>query len=80
MVLHPKPDWRPLLLGCPYLELRPRIAYKPYELELPNQFGLSTAYDLYWYGGVDAPCLLKGGDGGSNICGGLDEEMIEAYM
>ncbi|MBD2844527.1 hypothetical protein IDH44_04940 [Paenibacillus sp. IB182496] len=53
----------------------PELAGKPYELELPNQFGLSIAYDPYRYEVVDAPCLLKGGDGGSNICGGLGVAM-----
>ncbi|GGD89587.1 SUMF1/EgtB/PvdO family nonheme iron enzyme [Paenibacillus nasutitermitis] len=44
---------------------------KPYDLELPNHFGISIAYDPYRFEVVDSPCLFKGGDGGSNICGGL---------
>lgn len=44
---------------------------KVYELEKMNGFGLQMAYDPYRYEIVDAPCLFKGADGGSNICGGL---------
>ncbi|GED73128.1 hypothetical protein BRE01_68300 [Brevibacillus reuszeri] len=43
----------------------------PYDMELPNQFGLHIAYDPYKYEVVDAPCMLKGADGGSFICGGM---------
>ncbi|WP_217591643.1 hypothetical protein [Cohnella sp. GbtcB17] len=43
---------------------------EPYDLELPNEFGLYIAYDPYRYEVVDSSCLLKGGDGGSLICGG----------
>ena len=43
-----------------------------YHLELPNQFGLSIAFDPYKYEVVEtAEHYLKGGDGGCNICGGL---------
>ncbi|WP_240420007.1 formylglycine-generating enzyme family protein [Paenibacillus periandrae] len=42
----------------------------PYDLELPNQFGICIAFDPYKYEVVDAPYFLKGGDGGSFICGG----------
>lgn len=45
---------------------------KPYTLEEPNHFGLSMAYDPYKYEVVnDDACFLKGGDGGSYICGGM---------
>ncbi|SFB52079.1 Sulfatase-modifying factor enzyme 1 [Cohnella sp. OV330] len=43
---------------------------EPYDLELPNEFGLHIAYDPYQYEVVDGACFLKGGDGGSLICGG----------
>lgn len=42
----------------------------PYDLEQPNEFGLHIAYDPYKYEVVDGACFLKGGDGGSLICGG----------
>ncbi len=55
-----------------------------------NQFGLYIAYDPYMYEIVDAPCYVKGGDGGGASHGGYyilgilpispyyrDEEMIE---
>ncbi|MDR2905925.1 MAG: formylglycine-generating enzyme family protein [Helicobacteraceae bacterium] len=43
----------------------------PYTLELPNQFGLSIAYDPYKQEVVEkSEYFLKGGDGGYNICGG----------
>jgi hypothetical protein len=45
---------------------------KEYDLEKPNQFGLSIAYDPYKFEIVmDSKHYLKGGDGGCNICGGL---------
>lgn len=40
------------------------------ELELPNGFGLRIAYDPYIYELVDAPCIVKGGDGGGASHGG----------
>jgi Uncharacterized conserved protein len=44
----------------------------PYTLQLPNQFGLSIAYDPYKQEVVEnSEFFLKGGDGGCNICGGL---------
>ncbi|MFD2330848.1 hypothetical protein ACFSR7_16470 [Cohnella sp. GCM10020058] len=43
---------------------------EPYDLELPNEFGLCIAYDPYKYEVVDGAAFLKGGDGGSLICGG----------
>lgn len=51
----------------------------PYHLELPNQFGLSIAYDPYKYEVVeDSQYFLKGGDGGCSICGGLG--MLLGYL
>jgi hypothetical protein len=44
----------------------------PYTLQLPNQFGLSIAYDPYKQEVVEkSEYFLKGGDGGCNICGGM---------
>ncbi|MFU1796274.1 hypothetical protein ACM1RC_20620 [Paenibacillus azoreducens] len=49
-----------------------RYAYMSEEniLEKPNMFGLSIAYDPYKYEMVNAPCQVKGGDGGAALCGG----------
>ena len=45
---------------------------KPFDLEEPNFFGLSIAYDPYKREVVEAETLTTcGGDGGRNICGGL---------
>lgn len=45
---------------------------RPYDLEEPNFFGLSIAYDPYIRELVEAPRLTTcGGDGGRSICGGL---------
>lgn len=45
---------------------------KPYDMEQPNFFGLSIAYDPYKRELVDGKMLTTcGGDGGSNICGGM---------
>lgn len=45
---------------------------KPYDMEEPNFFGLSIAYDSYMREVVKADMLTTcGGDGGRNICGGL---------
>ncbi|NGZ74375.1 hypothetical protein [Saccharibacillus alkalitolerans] len=41
-----------------------------YDLETPNVYGLYIAYDPYLYELVDAPCLVKGGDGGGAAHGG----------
>ena len=42
-----------------------------YDLEEPNFFGLSIAYDPYKMEIIEADELMyKGGDGGCNICGG----------
>lgn len=44
---------------------------EPLSLELPNGLGLVMAHDPYQQELVDAPVyILKGGDGGTNICGG----------
>ncbi|MGD1840957.1 MAG: hypothetical protein ACFB0B_08690 [Thermonemataceae bacterium] len=51
---------------------------QPLTLEIPNQFGLSIAYDPYKYEVVQADCMLKGGDGGCNICGGLG--LVMGYL
>ena len=49
---------------------RGKPADAPYTLELPNQFGLSIAYNPYRYEVVEgSEYFLKGGDGGCNICG-----------
>lgn len=50
----------------------------PYTLEEPNHFGLSIAYDPYKYEVVKSACMMKGGDGGCNICGGLG--MVLGYL
>ena len=45
---------------------------RPYDMEEPNFFGLSIAYDPYMREVVQADRLTScGGDGGCNICGGL---------
>lgn len=45
---------------------------KPYDMEEPNFFGLSIAYDPYKREVVEADALTTcGGDGGCNICGGM---------
>ena len=45
---------------------------KPFDMEEPNFFGLSIAYDPYCREVVKAERLTTcGGDGGCNICGGL---------
>ena len=45
---------------------------KPFDMEEPNFFGLSIAYDPYKREVVEADTLTTcGGDGGRNICGGL---------
>ncbi len=59
-------------------------------LEKLNQLGLYIAYDPYMYEIIEAPCYVKGGDGGGVCHGGYyilgilpisphyrDEEMIE---
>ena len=45
---------------------------RPYDMEEPNFFGLSIAYDPYMREVVQADRFTTcGGDGGCNICGGL---------
>ena len=45
-----------------------------YDLEEPNFFGLSIAYDPYKMEIIEANELtFKGGDGGCNVCGGFGE-------
>ena len=45
---------------------------RPYDMEEPNFFGLSIAYDPYMREIVKAEQFTTcGGDGGCNICGGL---------
>jgi len=39
-------------------------------LKPPNGLGVTIAYDPYKYEIVDSECLVKGGDGGSALCGG----------
>lgn len=52
---------------------------KEYDLEKPNQFGISIGYDPYKYEVLmDSKQFLKGGDGGCNICGGLG--MVLGYL
>ncbi|WP_271407414.1 formylglycine-generating enzyme family protein [Tenacibaculum soleae] len=51
---------------------------EPYTLEQPNHFGIFIAFDPYKYEVVKSPYLLKGGDGGCNICGGLG--IIMGYL
>ena len=49
-----------------------RMRNRPYDMEEPNFFGLSIAYDPYMREVVQADRLTTcGGDGGCNICGGL---------
>ena len=46
--------------------------HRPYDMEEPNGFGLSIAYDPYKREVLEADApAFKGGDGGCNICGGL---------
>ena len=50
----------------------PQDEDKPYDMEEPNFFGLSIAYDPYMREVVKADALTTcGGDGGCNICGGM---------
>ena len=50
----------------------PEAVDKPYDMEEPNFFGLSIAYDPYMREIVKADAFTTcGGDGGCNICGGL---------
>ena len=50
----------------------PEDENKPYDMEEPNFFGLSIAYDPYMREVVKADILTTcGGDGGCNICGGM---------
>jgi len=45
---------------------------RPYDMEEPNFFGLSIAFDPYMREVVQADRFTTcGGDGGCNICGGL---------
>ncbi len=45
---------------------------RPYDMEQPNFFGLSIAYDPYMREVVQADKLTTcGGDGGRSICGGM---------
>lgn len=44
-----------------------------YDLEEPNFFGLSIAYDPYKMEIIDNKSFSKGGDGGCNVCGGFGE-------
>ena len=45
---------------------------RPYDMEEPNFFGLSIAYDPYMREVVQADGFTTcGGDGGCSICGGL---------
>ena len=45
---------------------------RPYDMEEPNFFGLSIAYDPYMRGIVKAEQFTTcGGDGGCSVCGGL---------
>jgi len=44
-----------------------------YDLEEPNFFGLSIAYDPYKMEIIDNKSFTKGGDGGCNVCGGFGE-------
>lgn len=45
---------------------------KPFDMEEPNFFGLSIAYDPYMREIVKADVFTTcGGDGGRSICGGL---------
>lgn len=43
---------------------------RPYDLQLPNEFGLEIAYDPYKQEVIDGEPYFKGGDGGCYICGG----------
>ena len=55
-----------------HFEAKDRHSDAPYTLQLPNQFGLSIAYDPYKQEVVEkSEYFLKGGDGGYNICGGM---------
>ena len=50
----------------------PQDEDKPYDMEEPNFFGLSIAYDPYMREVVKADAFTTcGGDGGCNICGGM---------
>ena len=44
-----------------------------YDVEEPNLFGLSIAYDPYKMEIIDNKSFSKGGDGGCNVCGGFGE-------
>ncbi|MCI8401830.1 MAG: hypothetical protein HFI38_07045 [Lachnospiraceae bacterium] len=50
----------------------PESENEPYDMEEPNFFGLSIAYDPYMREVVEADTFTTcGGDGGCNICGGM---------
>ena len=51
---------------------RPEDEDKPFDMEEPNFFGLSVAYDPYMREVVKGKGFTTcGGDGGRSICGGL---------
>ena len=53
-----------------YFEER-EVDDRPYDMEEPNFFGLSIAYDPYKWEVVEADRFtVCGGDGGCNTCGG----------
>ena len=59
-------------MGLPYLEPEERAAVSC-DLRTPNFFGLTIACDPYrdeLTVGEDGALVIKGGDGGCNLCGG----------
>jgi hypothetical protein len=57
-------------MAVPYFEIE--TAEAGWNISNPNQFGLAIASDPYRYEVVSGEnVILKGGDGGENLCGGM---------
>ncbi len=72
--LYPWGDSFDYEMGLPYLEPEERAAVSC-DLRTPNFFGLTIACDPYrdeLTVGEDGALVIKGGDGGCNLCGGAD--------
>ena len=72
--LYPWGDSFDYEMGLPYFEPEERAAVSC-DLRTPNFFGLTIACDPYrdeLTVGEDGALVIKGGDGGCNLCGGAD--------
>jgi hypothetical protein len=57
-------------MSVPYFEIE--SSEESRDISAPNQFGLVIAFNPYRYEAVSGgTAILKGGDGGGNICGGM---------